>query len=96
MDSPILIWNAYAVSFNPNDQIRICSNPIYETALQNFERLSFYFDSFWDFTDTVRPYLSHPPPDKSFFEIGMDYSGSLRRFKSNRYCPSSGFFLARC
>ncbi len=61
MDSPILIWNAYAVSFNPNDQIRICSNPIYETALQNFERLSFYFDSFWDFTDIVRPYLSHPP-----------------------------------
>lgn len=43
LSSAVVVWNAYAPRFEPNDSIRKYTNPLYEVSYTNVERALFYW-----------------------------------------------------
>jgi hypothetical protein len=47
--SPVVVWNAYAPRFEPNEAICRNMNPLYDVPLTNVQRALFYWPHVVDF-----------------------------------------------
>ncbi len=56
--SPVLIWNAYAPTFNPNAQIEFCTDPLFNYGLTIRERAMFYWHGVYT-GDILTPLIDH-------------------------------------
>lgn len=54
--SPVLIWNAYAPSFQPNAQIDFCTNPLFHTGYSIHDRAMFYWHGVYT-GDIITPFF---------------------------------------